>query len=81
MPGAIAPRPADDQRHVHARVVQPALAPRQAAAVVAVEEHDRVVGQAVRLQLARHVADLVVHRRDVVVSTAPSRLRTSGVSG
>ncbi len=60
-------REPDDQRHANARVVEPPLVARQAVAVVGEEEDDRLVGQAVLLQLPQDIAHLFIHDRDQVV--------------
>ena len=58
---------ADNQRDLDSRVVDPAFHPRQAVPVIAVEEHDRLVGQSVFLQLSENPAHPLVHHCDVVV--------------
>ena len=54
-------RESDEQGHLEPAIVQHALAARQAAAVVAVEEDDGVVGQAVGFELVEDLADFGVH--------------------
>ena len=64
-------------------VVRPALAARHAGAVVAVEEDDGVVGEAVLLELVEQPPGLAVHGRDVVVILRPvlPHLRRVGMIG
>ena len=59
--------PADDERLVQTCVVQRPFAARQAAAVVPVEEHDRVLGQTVGGQFVQDPPDLLVHGGNAVV--------------
>ena len=60
-------REPDDQRHAGAAVINPALVPRQAVAVVGEEHHDGVFRQPVGLQLIQQIADLPVENGEVVV--------------
>ena len=60
-------RPPDHQRHAEARVVERSLGARDAVAVIAPVEDDRVVGQPVVFELLQDLADLRVHVGDVVV--------------
>ena len=74
-------RPADDERDVQPLLVAELLAADVRLAVVAEEDDDRVVGQAVGLELLEDQADLAVElawpRRD----TAAQSSRVTGWSG
>ena len=62
-------RPTHDQRHLRPRIVEPLLAPQQAAAVVAKHEDHGVVQQPIglqRLEGGPHLRIPVVHRIQVV---------------
>src|SRR5262245_50251547 len=61
-------RPADDQWDVNALVVDPSLAARHPASVIAEEKHDRVVGHPRAVERFEDVADLVINsRRQLVI--------------
>lgn len=59
------------QRFLQAGVPKTTLAARQAHAVVAVEEHDRVAGQSVFRELLQKRARFLVHRGEAIVVTGP----------
>ncbi len=60
-------RPADDQRCEQARIVEPSFHAGQAVPMVAPEEDDRVLGEAVFFELSKNPTRLLVHPSDVVV--------------
>ncbi len=71
-------RPADQQRHAQARVVQRSLRAGHAVAVIAPVEDDGVVAQTVGVELFQDLVDLRVHVGDVVVDASqllPDRRR------
>ena len=72
---AILLRETNDQGDPQPGVKHDALVSRQAGAVVGKEEHNRVVGQAVLLELSQQRADVLVHYPDAVVV---ARDRSSG---
>ena len=61
----------DDQRHARPGIMEIALAARQRAAVVAVGEHDGVVGESLVLQFRQQLADLLIQQRQLVVVVGP----------
>ena len=60
-----------DHRHVQTGVVRPAFAPRHTRAVIAVVQHDRVVGQAVGLEFGKDAPHLHIHLGKLVVVLGP----------
>ena len=65
--GGNVPWPAHDQGNVGSRIVNPALAPRQAAAMIAGEEDDRAVGHSGVIDRFQHLAHLVVDGGNQIV--------------
>ena len=61
-------RPADDERHPRAAVVEPPFAARHTPPMVGPEEHHGAVVQAVLFEPGQDLARLLVHRGDVVVA-------------
>jgi len=65
--GRLVVRVPHEQRNARARIVYPSLRSRQPVAVIAEEEDDRVVGQAIVFELLEDRTDLDVQGGDVVV--------------
>ena len=72
-------RVVDDERHVHAALLQEALAAREHAAVVAVIEDDGVLREAVLLQVTQLGGDLPIHDEHVIIITRPVGADLRGV--
>lgn len=71
--------PADEEGDTEAGVIGPALAAREAAAVVAPEEDDGIVGEAVSLELIEDVLNLLVHDSDAIVVACPIGADDGGI--